>query len=178
MQGEGLGEDAPDAAALYPLAGGEDLSSSSSRQERLLAVLRARLPDARSGAFAGVERIVATATEKAALRAQTGAIAADMESHVAERVARRHGLPFAIVRAVSDDAQRSLPPAALVGMRPDGGVHLGAVFRSLAKNPAQLPALIATGRDAEKAFRALLRGFERLRAAGAGDLDAHLLDVV
>ncbi|MDR4306209.1 hypothetical protein IHQ68_06205 [Chelatococcus sambhunathii] len=125
----------------------------------------------------GVDGIVATAAEKAALRARTGAAAVDMESHIAERVARRHGLPFAVVRAVSDDARRSLPPAALVGMRPDGGVDLGAVLRSLAKDPAQLPALIATGRDAEKAFRALLRGFHRLRA-GAGDLDAHLLDMV
>ncbi len=35
--------------------------------------------------------------------------AVDMESHVAARVAARHGLPFAALRVISDPASRSLP---------------------------------------------------------------------
>ena len=46
-----------------------------------------------------------------------------------------------------------LPPAALVGMKPDGGMDLPAVLRSLLANPGQLPALIRTGLEAERGFR-------------------------
>lgn len=112
----------------------------------------------------GADTIIASAAEKAALYAQTGAIAVDMESHIAARVAARHNLPFAILRTISDSADQALPPAALVGMRPDGGVALGAILASLARNPAQLPALIRTGRDASAAFGSLARAIDLLKA--------------
>ena len=80
-----------------------------------------------------------------------------MESHVAARVAARHALPFMAIRAISDTASETLPPAALVGMNPDGSMALGSVLRSLARHPAQLPALIRTGRSAEAAFGVLGR---------------------
>ena len=85
--------------------------------------------------------------------ARPAPLAVDMESHVAARVARRHRLPFAAARVVSDPAHRTLPPAARVAMKPDGRVDLPAVMRSLLAHPAQLPALIRTGRDAERGFR-------------------------
>lgn len=127
--------------------------------------LLGRLPGAVAGMVLGRDAMVAEAAEKAALHAATGALAVDMESHVAARVAARHGLPLAVARVVSDAAGRSLPPAARVGMRPDGGTDLPAVLRALAAAPWQLPALIRTGWEAERAFRALLRGHRR---AGAG----------
>jgi adenosylhomocysteine nucleosidase len=149
-------------------------AASPEGSDRLLAFLRGRLPGAHVGTVVGVDRIVATAAAKAALHAETGALAVDMESHVAARVAKRHGLPFAIFRAVSDGAGRSLPPAALVGMGGDGGIALGAVLRSIARSPAQIPALTATAIDAERGFRALLRGHRRLRFM---DLGEHLGDM-
>ena len=94
-----------------------------------------------------------------------------MESHIAARVAARHNLPFAILRTISDSADHALPPAALVGMKPDGGVALGAILASLARNPAQLPALIRTGREAGAAFSALRRALGALEALGIGGLD-------
>ncbi|MBB5692305.1 phosphorylase family protein [Muricoccus pecuniae] len=124
--------------------------------------LAALLPGARSGPILGMEAMVAEAAGKAALHRETGALAVDMESHVAARVARRHNLPFAAARAISDAADRSLPPAARVGMRPDGGMDLPAVLRDLARDPRQIPALIRTGWEAERGFRALLRGRDRL----------------
>ncbi len=66
------------------------------------ATLCARLSAATSGAFAASDRIVATARAKAALRDSAGAIAADMESHRVARAAALAGVPFAIVRAVSN----------------------------------------------------------------------------
>ncbi|MBX9795745.1 phosphorylase [Sphingomonas sp.] len=134
--------------------------------EGLSRALAAALPEARHGAIIGQDRIAATAAEKAALYAATGALAVDMESHIAARVAARHGLAFAAIRAISDTAAHTLPPAALVGMKPDGSMALGRVLASLARRPAQLPALIATGRSAEAAFGALGRVHHALVGVG------------
>ncbi|MFH5926404.1 hopanoid-associated phosphorylase [Roseomonas xinghualingensis] len=124
--------------------------------------LLATLPGAVAGLQLGTDVMVAQAVDKAALHRRTGATAVDMESHIAARVALRHALPFAAARVISDAAQRSLPSAAQRGMRPDGGMDLPAVLRSLLMGPFQLPALIRTGLEAERAFRALLRGHRLL----------------
>ncbi|MEG3147313.1 phosphorylase [Sphingomonas sp. RT2P30] len=133
--------------------------------------LASQLPEATVGTILATDSIIASAAEKRDLFARTGAIAVDMESHIAARVAARHGLPFAIVRTISDSADQALPPAALVGMKPDGSVALGAVLASLARHPAQLPALIATGRSAGRAFAALSRVYDVLGRGGIGGLD-------
>jgi hopanoid-associated phosphorylase len=133
--------------------------------------LAARLPEAARGLLLGANAMVADATQKASLHSTTGALAVDMESHIVARVARRHRLPFAAARVVSDAAHRSLPPAVRVGMKSDGGMDLSAVLRSLLAEPSQLPALIRTGFEAERGFRALLRGRRRLgRRFGGPDL--------
>ena len=119
----------------------------------------------------GQDRIAATVEDKRALLRRTGAIAVDMESHVAARVAARHQLPFAAIRIISDTAGEALPPAALVGMASDGGMALGAVLISLARRPAQLPALIRTGRNAGIALRELARVYDMLGRAGILGLD-------
>ena len=127
-----------------------------------------RLPAVQRGVLLGVDAIAATAEHKADLQRTSGAIAVDMESHLVARAARRHGLPFAVARVISDAADRTLPPAARVGMRADGGVNLAGVLGSLLARPAQLPALIRTGWEAEQAFRALLRGHRLLGPGLAG----------
>ncbi|HEY8609977.1 MAG TPA: hopanoid-associated phosphorylase [Roseomonas sp.] len=156
------------------LAGGRRILTDPAWAERLSA----RLPGARKGPILGADTMVAEAAGKAALHAETGALAVDMESHVTARVALRHGLPLAAARVVSDGAHRTLPPAARVGMRPDGGMDLPAVLRSLLAQPFQLPTLILTGMEAERAFRALLRGHRLLGVRLAGpDLGELLLDM-
>ncbi len=140
--------------------------------------LAARLPGAAKGLLLGVDAIVATSTEKADLHHATSALAADMESHIAVRVAERYGLAFAAARVVCDPAHRSLPPAARAGMRPDGGTDLTAVLRSLLARPSQLSALIVTAWEAERSFTSLLRGNRRLGAGLCGpDLGKLALDV-
>jgi hopanoid-associated phosphorylase len=132
------------------------------------ARLIVRLPAVGRGTLLGLDAIAATAEHKAELHRNSGAIAVDMESHLAARVAHRHGLPFVAARVISDGAHRSLPPAARVGMRLDGGVDIPAVLGSLLAEPSQLPALIRTGWEAEQAFRALLRGRHLLGFGLAG----------
>jgi hypothetical protein len=135
------------------------------------------LPHAYRGGIVGNDAIVATAIEKRLLSERTGALAVDMESHVAARVALRKGLPFAALRVISDRAEDDLPPAALVGMRPDGGMALGAVLASLVRSPRQLPALIRTGRQADQAFRSLAQAFESIIRAGIDRLDRANLEI-
>ena len=119
------------------------------------AHLAAALPAARLAPLTAGDSMIGSVAEKRALHAATGAAAVDMESHIVAEAAARHGLPFAVVRAVSDTADHTLPPAALAGLKPDGSPDIGAVLRALARNPSQLPALIRTGRDAGAAFRGL-----------------------
>ena len=140
------------------LVDGESLPTDPAWTSRLAA----RLPEAARGVLLGVNAMVADATQKASLHSTTGAVAVDMESHIVAQVARRHRLPFAVARVISDAAHHNLPPAVLVGMKSDGGIDLPAVLRSLLANPGQLPVLIRTGLEAERGFRALLRGHRRL----------------
>lgn len=124
--------------------------------------LAAHLPAVERGPLLGVDAVAVTPAQKAELRRASDAIAVDMESHIAARVARHHRRPFVAARVISDAAHRMLPPAARVGMRRDGNVDMPAVVRSLLLAPWQLPALIRTGLEAETAFRALLRGHRML----------------
>jgi adenosylhomocysteine nucleosidase len=126
------------------------------------------LPEAKVGSFARAERPVASAAEKAALRQSTGAIAVDLESFPVARLARWFGVPFAVIRAVSDAADRALPPAAQVGLGADGRPAIGPVFASLRSNPWQIGALIRTALEAEDGFHALERARQLLGPRLAG----------
>jgi hopanoid-associated phosphorylase len=121
-------------------------------------LLAARLAGSHQGALYGSDTVLAGAGAKAALFERSGgALAVDMESQVAARFAAERQLPLAALRVISDDSSHALPPATLVAMRPDGGVSVGRVLWSLARNPLQLPALIRTGSHSSKAFKELLR---------------------
>jgi hopanoid-associated phosphorylase len=162
------------ALADAVLADGQPMPTDAGWTDRLAA----RLPETARGLLLGVDTVVAERKQKADLHRATGALAVDMESHVAARVAQRHRLPFAAARVVCDPAHRALPLAARVAMKPDGRVDFPAVLRSLLAHPTQLPALILTGRDAERAFGSLLRGQGRLGPGLCGpDLGELAVDV-
>lgn len=112
---------------------------------------------ARIGPIHADGRLAATVADKRSLGAR-GALAVDMESHVAAAVAAAHGLPFTVARCISDAADRGMPPAILVAMRPDGRVDGAAMLRSLLARPGQLPALVASIAGFLQALRALRRG--------------------
>src|SRR3954468_19982541 len=68
--------------------------------QALLARLTVAGLRALAGDLAGVDAAVLSVEGKADLRAGTGALAVDMESHAAAAFAERHALPFAAIRVV------------------------------------------------------------------------------
>src|SRR5215471_18418881 len=126
-----------------------------------------KLPAALHAEIVGIDAPVAECCEKRSLHARTGAAVVDTESHIAARIAAVHDIPFAACRAVIDPADTPLPPAALVGLRPDGTADVGAVFRSVLRQPRQIPDLVRTALDARIARAALYAGRQML-GAGMG----------
>jgi hypothetical protein len=136
----------------------------------LVEQLRAAIPQAHVGPVLGSDIPIGSIAAKAEAR-RSGAIAVDMESHIARRVASRCGVPCLVARVISDRADDELPPAALAGMKRDGSVAVGAVLASLVLHPRQIPALIHVARDAKIAMSALGRLHHVLRGGGIARLD-------
>ena len=118
------------------------------------AVLSARLGQP-GGAMLAATGIIATRDAKHRAWTQSGACAVDLESGAVAAAASRHGLPFAVLRAVCDPAERDLPPAAITALDPAGRIRPSALAASLIRFPRQIPALIALGRESNRARRAL-----------------------
>jgi hopanoid-associated phosphorylase len=175
----GIAEHAPEALLSFGVAGaldpalgvGEVILASAvvtPKGERFetddawLAKIE-RAVGGRKATLVGASKVAATIEDKAALLRFGAAV--DMESHVMARAAARHGMPFAVLRVISDAADEILPPSAVAGMREDGEVDVLAVLSQLAKHPRQLAALLRTGRNAERAFRRLEEARKQLAAA-------------
>ena len=162
----------PDLAVGTVVAGTEVICQNDRRRgDDAWAHALARGCEATRGVVAGTDSVLLMEEAKATLHNETGAVVADMESHVVARVASEHDLPFAVLRAVSDDARHALPPAAAFGLNKEGRVDYSAVMLSLLDEPSQFRALIRTARDTNIAMKALLRCLERLPASlGCPDL--------
>ena len=119
------------------------------------------LPGCKFGRIAGVNSIVEEPVAKADLHRLTGALAADMESHIVARLAAESNVAFAAIRVVLDPAHRRIPQAAVLAANKDGRVKLRPIIRSLAGRPRQLSVLLRLAGDAYAARRTLIR----LRAA-------------
>jgi adenosylhomocysteine nucleosidase len=130
---------------------------SAGRRYDTDATLSAALGGRSAEALLAGEAAAAEPASKRRLFEATGAAAIDLESGAVAEVAAGTGLPFAVLRAVCDAAEATLPPAALAALDPRGGVSVWAVTGSLLREPAQLPALIALGRAATAARAALVR---------------------
>ena len=116
-----------------------------------------------AGTRIAVERLAAadapvlTAAAKAELRRASGAAAVDMESLTAGRFALEHRIPFTIVRAIADPAERDLPPVVLKAVDSGGRINVVALIGDLIRSPRQFAGLRATARDSKAAFQTLNR---------------------
>lgn len=111
----------------------------------------------------GADAIATSSADKHRLWQTTGAAAIDLESGAVAEVAHRHGVPFAVQRAICDPADRDLPPAALAALNRKGAIGLARVLTSILAHPSQLPALLALAADAARARRALVGRVAALR---------------
>ncbi len=142
------------------LPGGREIATHAAW--RNLAQERLGQPGARAfmGAIAGSNQLLVTPAEKRLLCEQSGGLAGDMESGAVAEVAAAAGVPFLVMRAVSDGASRSLPHVARVPLRPDGGLSVGRIAHALCTRPGEWPAvarLAVETRAAMATLRAAVR---------------------
>lgn len=119
-------------------------------------LLRSLLGPGATGPLLHSDVLVASRAAKADLLARTGCRSLDMESGPAALAAEAAGIAFAVLRAVCDPAERTLPPAACIPLQPDGKLQIVSLLRSILRRPGQVPALLALGRDVSRAKTALL----------------------
>lgn len=104
------------------------------------------------GTLVGSNEVIMTPQAKKDLQIRTGADAVDMESHIAAEFAAAHSIPFAVVRAISDPAERALPSVTKNSIKPNGDIRIWRIIGKLLLHPWQLPDLIRAGQDSSAAF--------------------------
>lgn len=124
-------------------------------------------PKVATADFLGLDQPVAEPGQKLALMEETGAEAADMESHIVARIAADAVVPWFAVRVVADPSNRRVPPAALAALGAEGDVSVARVLCALCRRPIDLPDLISLGADTAAAMRSLRRVGRKLREAVA-----------
>jgi hypothetical protein len=83
-----------------------------------------------------------------------GVVALDMETAAVAKVCAKRGIPWSVVRAISDRAGDGLVDADIIGLtHPDGRPNISAVARYLVKRPGALPRLIRLANDANLAAK-------------------------
>ncbi|MEM9684366.1 MAG: hypothetical protein AAF942_13935, partial [Pseudomonadota bacterium] len=133
--------------------GAETIPTSSHLREALSGAI----PLARHAPVVGSDHAILTAASKARIATNHDAIAVDMESHAAGRAARDLGIPFAVLRAIADPADRAVPPLALDALHADGTTSAWPVIKGLFRRPWLLPAMLRLGGDSKRAHAALAR---------------------
>lgn len=116
-----------------------------------------------NGAMWTTDELLLDPAVHADLRAR-GVISLDMETAAVAEVCEERGVPWSVVRAVSDRAGDGSVDADVFGLsHPDGTVNVAAVARYLARRPGAVPRLsrlargarLATERAADAAVRAV-----------------------
>jgi len=113
------------------------------------------------GPVVTVDRVVWRASEKQALGEVSGAIAVDMESAAIAKVASSAGIPFLLVRAISDRAQDDLPMDLNLWFAPFGFLRC---LLQVSQRPSVLRGLYEMKRHADQASESLRRVFLKLMA--------------
>lgn len=165
------------AGALTPgLAAGEILASArlvDARGEapppsRKLLEAALAATGIRAGTLLSIDRPAVSAAEKATLAASTGAPAVcDMESAGWARAAAAAGVPYLVLRAVSDTAEEDLPRYLARCMNAGGGISRAAVTLQALLHPATIPDLLRMRRRVADCAEKLGSGLESVLDAAA-----------
>ncbi|HQR67670.1 MAG TPA: hypothetical protein PLB02_09765 [Thermoanaerobaculia bacterium] len=122
---------------------------------------------ARAATFVTVSRPVCSSREKGDLASRfrvpgSAPAVVDMESAAWGRAAAGRGVPFLLLRAVSDTLGEDLPGFLASSLSADGSVDRAAVARRLLFRPAALPALLRMRRRVREGSGGLARFLARL----------------
>lgn len=115
----------------------------------------------RPGTVVGVDRVIASASDKQRLAGAHAAATIDMESHAMAQAAQ--GRPFAVLRVVLDPADRSIPASVLGALDKKGAIRPLALIGALLRAPGEIAGLLALARDHAAAQRSLRRAAAGLR---------------
>lgn len=122
-----------------------DADGDAPSPDPALAERAAAIPGAREASLFSSDRILVAARERSALaaRIRDDPAAVDMESAAWARAANARGIPYLVVRAISETADVDLPDYLLRCYDADGGIRRARVlFHALAR-PASLSSLLA-----------------------------------
>lgn len=111
----------------------------------------------RTGKFVSVDRVLTHSSDKHKLRASTGAVGVDMESAAIGEVAQGYGLPFLIVRTISDSVNEDLPVDFNLFLKPSGWMS-GVMYIML--TPRSWKGFLDLFRHSKQASRQLTKFFE------------------
>ena len=132
---------------------GSEVQKFAIQPDRLASVLLAA--GARPARFQRVERVVATATEKRALRQQTGADAVEMESGVIRATCGRRNIASATVRVICDAANQDLPLDFNFLMDAEQELSYAKLALALARSPRKICALLELQKQTQAAAERL-----------------------
>lgn len=122
---------------------------------------------ARAGALATVPGVVATPAAKARLWVETRALACDMESAAILAWAGARGIPAAVIRGVSDPAERGVPADLAAVVEPDGRLRTARAVRAVLGRPRALADALTLRSGTNAALRAVARALARIARDGA-----------
>jgi len=120
----------------------------------------ARLPEGRwtpplhRGRLLSVGQLIATPADKRRLAELYQACAVEMESALFAARCTQAGIPFACVRAISDEAATPLSPA-LTSLLTGSNASAWRVLMALARRPGMLPELLRLAGDTKRASEQL-----------------------
>jgi len=109
-----------------------------------------RFSDPAGVTLVAVDQVVATPAEKAAVAARTGASIVDMETHAFAAECQRRGVPWAVVRGVSDTPEETLPAEVIRWVKPDGGTYAARAAWDLLCKPLLVPHIAGVVRRANR----------------------------
>jgi nucleoside phosphorylase len=106
---------------------------------------------ARGGvSLVGVDRIVSTPDDKAALARATGAAVVDMEAHAFAAHCQRLDIRWSVVRAVSDTPEETLPGEVLGWVTPAGDTRPVRAVLDMIRKPSLIPHVRAAMSRADR----------------------------